>query len=109
MARTEAAQCIDFLLQRESTVENEAAATDKPEHLVRLLFIYPQLKFVRLHASSSHNIFAYLSPARLDLAQHSPEFELKHDLKKPSGKIPLIALLSIPGIIAGAFGTLSIS
>ena len=38
----------DLLLQRESTVEDQAACTGKPEHRKRLFFIASQLKLVRL-------------------------------------------------------------
>jgi hypothetical protein len=60
--RTEAAHVIDLLLERESTVEDQAACASKPEHLMRLFFIDAQLKLVRLEASSSRKIFVYSSP-----------------------------------------------
>jgi hypothetical protein len=64
-ARTEAAQCIDLLLQRESTVEDEAARAGKAAHLMRLYFIYAQFKLVPLESSYSRSIFAYSSPQLL--------------------------------------------
>jgi hypothetical protein len=62
IARTKAAQVKDLLLERESTVEDEAARAGKPAHLMRQFFIYSKFKCVPLEASYFRNDFAYSSP-----------------------------------------------
>jgi hypothetical protein len=51
---------MEFLLQRECTVEDEAALAGKPAPLMRQFFI--DSKFVPLEASYRRNIFARSSP-----------------------------------------------
>jgi hypothetical protein len=97
------------LLERESTVEHEAARAGKPVHLMRLFFTDSQFKLVPLESSYSLNIFANSSPPLLEINSALIPIQARTRFKKDRQAQTRVAVLSIPGINAGAFRTVTVN
>jgi hypothetical protein len=107
IARAEAAECIDLLLERESTVEDEAARADKPALLMRLFFIDSQLKLVPWNRVIVDTYSPILRLRSIDSLSFYPN-SISNTVQKDRQAQTLAAVLSIPGINAGAFRTIRV-